>query len=354
MSTITVKNSKTYSVHIESGISEKCGELIKKACRGEKILIVSDNNVYPIYGEKIAEILEKENYNVCNYVVEPGEKSKNIENLAGILSFLAQHEFTRSDVLCTLGGGVVGDLGALAAGMFNRGIKLAAIPTSLLAMVDSSVGGKTAIDLPEGKNLAGMFYQPDIVICDPDMLKTLPCEFVKDGFAEVVKYGVIKSESLFEKLNAVDLGSFAENKELAESIITECVAIKRDVVGEDEFDNGIRQILNFGHTIGHCIELLSNYEIPHGTAVSIGMVSITKACSEKNICSADCYERLTALISRHDMAKELPFIKTDIVKSALHDKKRKGNNITLVLPKSIGECELRKISVDEISEYIGE
>lgn len=354
MSIVTVKNSKEYSVHVECGILEDCGTLVREACGGQKILIVSDENVYLIYGEKVTEMLETSGYSVCHYVIAPGEKSKNIENLSKILSFLAQNEFTRSDVLCTLGGGVVGDLGALAAGMFNRGIKLAAIPTSLLAMVDSSVGGKTAIDLPEGKNLAGMFYQPDVVICDPTVLKTLPYEFMKDGFAEVIKYGVIKSEGLFEKLFNIDLNSFAEHKELAESIISECVSIKSKVVCEDEYDNGIRQILNFGHTIGHCIELLSNYEIPHGTAVSIGMVSITKSCNEKNICTADSYDRLTELIEKHGMAKTLPFEKSEIVKSALHDKKRKGDMITLVLPKNIGSCELRKISIDEISEYIGE
>ncbi|MBE7065608.1 MAG: 3-dehydroquinate synthase [Ruminococcaceae bacterium] len=354
MSIITVKNSKTYNVHIETGLFKCCGDLIKKACGGEKILIVSDDNVYPIYGKVLTDILEKAGYKVCSFVIEHGEKSKNITNLAGILSYLAQNEFTRSDCLCTLGGGVVGDLGALAAGMFNRGIKLAAIPTSLLAMVDSSVGGKTAIDLPEGKNLAGMFYQPDIVICDPAMLRTLPYEFMKDGFAEVIKYGVIKSESLFKKLNDVDLKTFADEKEKAEDIISECVAIKRDVVGEDEFDNGLRQILNFGHTIAHCIELLSNYEIPHGTAVSIGMVSITKASAQKDICPESCYADLLKLTEKHGMATLLPFEKSEIFNAALHDKKRKGNSITLVLPLGIGECELRKIPVEEITEYIGE
>ncbi|MBQ8164873.1 MAG: 3-dehydroquinate synthase [Clostridia bacterium] len=353
MSVITVKNSKTYNVHIENGIFGKCGDMIKTACGGEKVIIISDDNVYPIYGAELTLALQNSGYTVCHFVIENGEKSKNITNFAKILSFMAQNEFTRSDCLCTLGGGVVGDLGALAAGMFNRGIKLAAIPTSLLAMVDSSVGGKTAIDLPEGKNLAGMFFQPDIVICDPAMLKTLPYEFMKDGFAEVIKYGVIKSEGLFKKLFEVDLKTFTDDKEKAEDIISECVAIKRDVVGEDEFDNGLRQILNFGHTIAHCIELLSNYEIPHGTAVSMGMVSITKASAGKEICPESCYEDLLKLIEKHEMASELPFEKGKIFKAALHDKKRKGNRMTVVVPVKIGECELKKISVEEIIDYIG-
>ncbi len=354
MKTIVVNNSKKYDVIVGYGVLNGCGNRINAACGGEKVFIVSDDNVYPIYGDLLTKELESCGYEVYNFVIAHGEQSKNIENLAKILSLLAQNTFSRTDILCTLGGGVVGDLGALAAGMYNRGIKLAAIPTSLLAMVDSSVGGKTAVDLPEGKNLAGMFYQPDIVICDCSLLKTLPMEFKQDGFAEVIKYGVIASEGLFELLKEVALHNVCDDTDVLETIISKCVEIKRDIVNEDEFDTGKRQLLNFGHTIGHSIELLSDYTIPHGNAVAMGMASISIASAKLGICAFECADDVVLMLKQHGLPYTLPYKKDEIAKVSIHDKKRTGKNITIVIPEKIGTCILHKISQTEIIDYIGE
>lgn len=355
MKTIRVENSKKYEILIERGLLARSGALIRKACGGVKAVVVSDDNVYPLHGAMLEKTLAENGYEVSRFVIPHGEPSKNTEMLVALLRFLAQHDFSRSDVVCTLGGGVVGDFGALAAGLFNRGMPLAAIPTSLLAMVDSSVGGKTAVDLPEGKNLVGMFYQPDIVICDCDLLHTLPAAFFSDGMAEVIKYGMIASESLFEKLKAYNTESLSgeAGKTVLEDIIEECVSIKRDIVNADEFDRGQRQLLNFGHTIAHGIEQLSGYTIPHGSAVAIGMVSITTACAERNMCGEICTAEIRKMVSQYDLPNELPFGADALAKAAVHDKKRSGGEITIVVPEKIGRCVLHKIPVARMIEFIG-
>ena len=355
MKTIKVENSKKYEILIERGLLTRSGALIRKACGGSKAVIVSDDNVYPLHGAMLEKTLAENGYEVSHFVIPHGEPSKNTELLVLLLRFLAQNDFSRSDVVCTLGGGVVGDFGALAAGLFNRGMPLAAIPTSLLAMVDSSVGGKTAVDLPEGKNLVGMFYQPDIVICDCDLLHTLPAAFFSDGMAEVIKYGMIASESLFEKLKLYNTASLSgeEGKAVLEDIIEECVSIKRDIVNADEFDRGQRQLLNFGHTIAHCIEQLSGYTIAHGSAVAAGMVSITRACAEKKMCGENCVEEIRKMVLQYDLPAELPFDADALAKAAVHDKKRSGGEITIVVPEKIGRCVLHKIPVARIIEFIG-
>ncbi len=355
MTTVNVNNSKNYNVIIDGGILKRSGEIIRNACGGNIAVIVSDDNVYPLYGEILKAQLEENGYKTESFIIKHGEQSKNTDNLVELLRFLAQHDVSRSDVICTLGGGVVGDFGALAAGMFNRGMPLAAIPTSLLAMVDSSVGGKTAVDLPEGKNLVGMFYQPDVVICDYELLKTLTPEFFADGMAEVIKYGVISGESLFELLEKCDgeaLRTLADG-ELAESIIAECIEIKRGVVCEDEFDRGLRQLLNFGHTIAHGIEQQSGYTIFHGNAVSAGMVSISRAYAKMGKCDLQIPEKIEALVKKFGLPSELPFEKEALAKAAIHDKKRMGTSITVVVPERIGRCVLEKIPIVKMIDYIG-
>ncbi len=355
MTVIKVDSSKKYDVMIGAGLLKQCGSIVRQNCGGNIAVIVSDDNVYPLYGEILKGELEKNGYKVETFIIKHGEQSKNTDNLVELLRFLAKNDVSRSDVICTLGGGVVGDFGALAAGMFNRGMPLAAIPTSLLAMVDSSVGGKTAVDLPEGKNLVGMFYQPDVVICDYELLKTLTPEFFADGMAEVIKYGVISSESLFELLEGSDpeqlkgLSDYA----LAEKIIAECISIKRDIVGEDEFDKGLRQLLNFGHTIAHGIEKLSGYTIFHGNAVSAGMVSISRAYAKMGKCDSSVSARIEALVKKFALPSELPFSAEELAHAAVHDKKRMGKNITVVVPEKIGHSVLEKIPVENIINYIG-
>ena len=276
MKSVKISVSKEYEVLIGHGLINDCGEL----CRGVlaesvKAAVISDDNVAPLYLERVKAALEKAGFAVVSFVFPHGESSKNGGTYLEILNFLAENQITRTDALIALGGGVVGDITGFAAATYLRGIRFVQIPTSLLAMVDSSVGGKTAIDLPAGKNLAGAFCQPELVICDLDTLDTLSDAFFTDGCAEVIKYGILKDEALFAHLEEKAQGFDREY------VISRCVELKRDYVTEDEFDTGLRMMLNLGHTVGHAIEKLSAYSVPHGSAVAMGMAIIARACAAR-------------------------------------------------------------------------
>jgi len=248
-----------------------------------------------------------------------------------------------------LGGGVVGDMAGFAAATYLRGVPFAQIPTTLLAMVDSSVGGKTAVDLPAGKNLAGAFYQPGIVLCDYETLRTLPTEVYYDGCAEMIKHGVILSAELFELLKepiSVGMG------EVMEDVIARNVTIKRDIVAADEKETGIRQILNFGHTIGHGIEKHSDYRVTHGKAVAIGMVIASRAASRMGLCGEDCHREIVEAVKRYQLPTETDIPAEKLIEAAFFDKKRKGQYITLILPERIGKCAAKIFSMDELGAFI--
>ena len=285
-------------------------------------------------------------YETVKFVFEHGEKSKNIITYASLLNFLAENKLTRSDAIVAFGGGVVGDLAGFAAATYLRGIKYLQIPTTLLAMVDSSVGGKTAIDLDAGKNLCGAFYQPDIVICDYSLTKTLSKEIFADGCAEIIKYALIKDYDLFCHLkeNGEDFDR--------EYVISKCIQIKSDIVAADEFDGGIRQLLNYGHTIGHAIETLSNFSVTHGSAVAAGMAIIARACALKGSCQDSCAGDTIELIKKFNLPVNTGYSSLSLASVIENDKKRKGNNVTLVLPEKTGSCILKKYPVNEISGFI--
>ena len=271
MNTVTVSASKTYNILIGPGILSELGPRVRSLGKAQKVCLVSETSVFPLWGETALSSLKDAGFDVCSYVFPAGEESKNGENLLKLLNFLAENGLTRSDILVALGGGVTGDLAGFAASCFLRGIRFVQVPTTLLAAVDSSVGGKTAVDLPAGKNLAGAFWQPSLVICDTDTLDTLPVDIFRDGCAEVIKYGILYDPKLFAHL---------EEKGLAfdrEAVITRCVELKRDVVMEDEFDTGARMKLNLGHTIGHGVEARSNFTLSHGKSVAIGMAIVCRA-----------------------------------------------------------------------------
>lgn len=342
MKRVKVEASLTYEVLIERGILACAGKLIKTVTKGETAVIVSETNVYPLYGEILKSSLEKEGYKVISFVFPAGEESKNTDTLVNLWEFLAENHITRSDTLIALGGGVTGDLTGFAAATFLRGIKYIGIPTTLLSMVDSSVGGKTAVDLKSGKNLAGAFYQPSLVICDPDTLKTLPDSVFADGMAEVIKYGMINlPEFLTELSGDMDICD----------IIETCVKDKRDIVNLDEKDSGLRQLLNFGHTPAHGIEHLSEFTVSHGSAVAIGMVIMTKASIKEGLCTADTLPVLKALLEKYSLPAELVFSPEEIAAPALNDKKRSGGNITLVIPEYAGKCTLKKVPVDSLKDF---
>ena len=269
----------SYPIYIEKGILAQSDKYIKKIYQGNKIMIISDDQVYGYYGELLTNVLKKE-FIVEHVIVPHGEQSKRFDILPSLYKALLNFKLTRTDLIIAFGGGVIGDLAGFVAATYLRGVKLVQIPTSLLAQVDSSVGGKVAVDLPEGKNLVGAFYHPKMVLIDPETLKTLPKRFINDGMGEVIKYGCIKDKELFDKINSYH--GFDELYQDIDEIIYRCVDIKRDVVERDQFDFGDRLLLNFGHTLGHAIEQYYQYQkYSHGEAVAIGMVQLTKIAEEK-------------------------------------------------------------------------
>ena len=326
----------SYPIHIENGILAKTGELVSEVFSGKKIMIVSDDNVFPLYGEIITKALSDSGFECYSFVLPHGEPTKSFQSLPKIYEALINAKLTRSDLLIALGGGVIGDLAGFAASSYLRGIKFVQIPTSLLAQVDSSVGGKVAVDLSQGKNLVGAFYHPKAVIIDPDVLNTLPDHFISDGMGEVIKYGCIKDKELFELL--CKHTSFDDLKPKLTQIIARCVDIKRIVVEADQFDLGERILLNFGHTLAHTIEQHFNYEREsHGEAVGIGMYQITKIAEEKGLTTSGCAEQIKKVLEIYKLPNNsnLPI---DVLTDAISlDKKNLNNHLNVVLLHDIGD-----------------
>ncbi len=346
MKKITVDTSKTYDILISPGLLDKTGEHVARVVKGRSAAIVTDDTVDALYGNRLAASLCSAGFKVVKYVIRHGESSKNAENFITLLNFFAHSKLTRVDSVIALGGGVVGDLAGFAASSYMRGIGFIQIPTTLLAAVDSSVGGKTAIDLDAGKNLAGTFYQPDLVLCDYTLMESLSDDVFREGIAEVIKYGVISDEKLFTMLRA-------PVKPQLEEIIARCVAIKRDIVSIDETEKGPRKLLNFGHTVGHAVEACSHYTISHGTAVAIGMAVMARACSKMGICDAQTSEQIVDLIKFCTLPVSADFSANELASASLSDKKRSGGMITLVVPEQIGLCVLRETPVSELEYIIG-
>lgn len=283
MKIINVKASSSYKIYIERGLLENCGKIIAETVKTRTVAVITDDIVDSLYYNTLENALKKEGFSVVKFVFKNGEASKSTETLNNIYTFLCENSITRSDCIIALGGGVVGDISGYAAATFLRGLQYIQIPTTLLAQIDSSVGGKTAIDLPCGKNLVGAFKQPACVICDPDVLSTLSEKILSDGMAEAIKYGMIRDEKLFELIASNNIENVNNS---IDEIIYKCISIKRDVVENDEFDTGERMILNFGHTLGHAVESYYNYETyTHGSAVAIGMYMITKKSCDDAVLS---------------------------------------------------------------------
>lgn len=345
MKTVTVNASTKYNIYIGDNIFNKTTEYLSEVFPSGKIAVVTDDNVDRLYGDKLIKLLSAK-YQTVKFVMEHGEKSKNITTYTALLNFLAENHLTRSDAILAFGGGVVGDLAGFAAATYLRGIKYLQMPTTLLAMVDSSVGGKTAIDLDAGKNLAGAFYQPAIVLCDYSLTKTLSDEIFTDGCAEIIKYALISDYDLYCHLN-----DFGKNFDM-EYVISRCVQIKSDIVSADEFDGGIRQLLNYGHTVGHSIEALSNFSVTHGSAVAIGMAIVANASAESGLCPYSCYENTIKLINKFSLPTITNYNANQITRIMENDKKRKGNKITFVVPESLGKCILKTYPIEETENFI--
>lgn len=345
MKQVTVNASSRYDILIGKGLLSKVGTLCAKTLGLCRLCVVTDDTVDALYFDTVSRSLTEAGFDVLKFVIPHGEASKSTASLVELLEFLASHHMTRSDCVITLGGGVVGDLGGFAAAVYLRGIRFVQIPTTLLAAVDSSVGGKTAVDLAAGKNLAGAFHQPSLVICDPDTLDTLPQKIFAEGCAEVIKYGVIQDRALFDRLRA-------GIREQAEEVIAACVEHKKNLVEQDEFDRGARQLLNLGHTVGHAIELCSAMEISHGDAVAMGMVIVTRASVQMGLCPRKDLDSLLSLLSAEHLPTVCPFSAHELTEAALNDKKRSGEHLTLVLPYAIGDSRLYKIPITELCALI--
>lgn len=346
MKRICVSASTQYDVYVGKNLISSAGSYISSVVSLGKAAIISDSNVFPLYGKTLSNSLTASGFQVVHYVIPAGEESKNGATYLNILNFLAENAVTRSDVVIALGGGVVGDITGFAAATFLRGVSYIQVPTSLLAMVDSSVGGKTAIDLPAGKNLAGAFYQPRLVICDLDVLNTLPRDVFCDGCAEIIKYGVLFDSALFNHLMENGLNFSRED------VISRCIELKRDVVTEDEFDRGLRQLLNLGHTIGHGIEAQSNFTISHGKAVATGMAIVAKSAAKFGICSEITYHEICKVLDKFYLPKETEFTAEALYQSALSDKKRSGQTVNLIVPIKIGQCIIQKTNTSDVKSYI--
>lgn len=346
MRIVDVHTSKRYEVRIGAGLLDSLGEEVAKLKGVRRVAVVSDSNVWPLYGSRAVKSLEDAGVDAFNFVFPAGEASKNGTTYLELLNRLAEAKLTRTDAIVALGGGVVGDLTGFAAATFLRGIRFVQVPTTLLAAVDSSVGGKTAIDLTAGKNLAGAFYQPNLVLCDLDTLKTLPEDVFRDGCAEVIKYGVLYDRDLFAQLR--EQGMAFEQ----ETVIARCVELKRDVVMEDEFDTGSRMKLNLGHTIGHGVEACSHYEISHGKAVAIGMAVVARAACACEMCGSETRDQILDTLCKFELPITTDFAADALFHSALSDKKRAGGTVNLIVPQNIGDCIIYKMPVENLESFI--
>lgn len=338
----------SYPIYIQKGILEHVIDYIQPIYQGKKIMIISDDQVYGYYGEKLFKQLES-CYEVGHIIVPHGEQSKRFDILPSLYSQLLSFQLTRSDLIIALGGGVIGDLAGFVASTFLRGVKFVQIPTSLLAQVDSSVGGKVAVDLPEGKNLVGAFKHPLLVLIDPLTLKTLDERFIHDGMGEVIKYGCIFDHSLFQRL--ASYLSFEELYEDIDEIIYRCVDIKRDVVERDQFDFGDRLLLNFGHTLGHAIEQYYHYEkYSHGEAVAIGMVQLTKIAEEKNLSFKGTSDIIKDICLKYNLPIFSDTKTDDLIEAISLDKKNLNKKLSLVLLKEIGNSYIYQSDLSLIKE----
>lgn len=338
MYTVHVEASVPYDILIGPGLLAKSGALIRKVFSPGKAAIITDSNVYPLYANTVKNSLSSAGFVPVEYVFPAGEQSKTLATLSDILEFLAENQMTRTDIVVALGGGVTGDMAGFAAAVYARGISFVQIPTTLLAAVDSSVGGKTAVDLKAGKNLAGAFHQPGLVLTDTDVISALSDQLLSEGAGEVIKYGVLKDPVLFSWMCEEGW------KEKLPEIILRCVEIKKDIVAQDEFDHGERKRLNLGHTFGHAIEKCTGFSVPHGFAVAIGTAIAAGAAGKKDICARIIQANKNCSLPCYSECNP-----TALAAAALTDKKRSGATIDLILPETIGECSIMNIPVENLT-----
>lgn len=347
MRRLTIATATPYDVLIARGLLDHVGDLIKDVLPQGHIQVVSDSNVAPLYAPRLLASLTQAGYTADLHVVEAGEGAKAIAVWQDLLESWAQKEVHRDALVCALGGGVVGDLTGFAAASYQRGMDFIQIPTTFLAAIDSSVGGKTAVNLQAGKNLVGAFHQPRMVLCDPESFTTLTDDVFREGVAEALKYGILSSPALFQRLK--DQAIAATSPDLADVIET-CVRIKNTFVEADTFDKGQRQQLNLGHTPAHAIEALSSYTIPHGQAVATGLAIMTRASEHKGIAQEGTAAQVEEALLTYDFSLTSPYAPDAMGQVSRRDKKAGQAGLTVVLPRSIGQADLFPMAYDDVTD----
>lgn len=342
MKTTVTTSTGEYPVITGHGILKDFADLTQICREGTKAAVVTDDNVAPLWLDRLLSVLPD---GTLRYVIPHGEKSKNWTLAGELLEKLAADGFCRDDTLVALGGGVVGDITGFVASVYMRGVPYVQVPTTLLAAIDSSVGGKTAVDLKAGKNLAGRIYPPKAVVCDLDTLATLPRSEWKCGLGEAVKYAVLAGGEIFD---IMENGAGAEN---LERLIDLCVDYKRRIVEADENEGGLRRLLNLGHTVGHAIEAESALGFPHGVCVAMGIKVIARASVSAGYLPKDEYLRISALLQKYGFP-ECPYPLRSVIMHAAHDKKISGGKINAVVIRGIGRCEAVPMTLDELKEFV--
>ena len=347
MTDIHVNTAKPYDIHIQKGLLEDAGSYTKSLTAAKKTMIITDSNVAPLYLKTVSDSIKAAQIQTESFIYEAGEQSKTLNTVSMIYDALSRFRMSRKDIIIALGGGVCGDMAGFAAATYLRGIDFIQIPTSLLSQVDSSVGGKTGVNITEGKNLVGAFHQPKAVLIDPFTLKTLKIQQIADGMGEIIKYGCISDSQFFNFLEQNDAMSNIEH------VIRTCITIKRDIVSRDEFESGERMLLNFGHTLGHAIEKLSGYkDITHGMAVGLGMIMITKASEKQGFTKKGCAQKISDLCKKYGIPTQCRYTFSELADAAKTDKKSTGSSINLVLLKDIGRSFIHNIKTDSLEEFI--
>ena len=353
MQTVHVETaSRAYDVLVGAHLIDSLGTRVREATGARRCCVVTETNVGPLYADAVERSLRAAGLDVAERMVfAAGEEHKTLATLGGLLEGLAERELTRDDVVVALGGGVTGDMGGLAAALYLRGVRVVQVPTSLLAMVDSSVGGKTAVDLAAGKNLVGAFWQPSLVVADVATLSTVPGELFRDSCGEVVKHAVLADEALLDALTEHPLTERRDERALVD-VVARNVSIKRDVVSADERERGLRQTLNLGHTVGHAIEAASDFSLGHGTCVAAGLCVVARAAAARGWCAPKTAARVEACVAAHGLPTGTDLATDELMRYVAHDKKRHEDTVNLVVPLEIGRCEVRAVSLEELRRLI--
>ena len=346
MRSVSVPASREYDIVIGSGALSELGDRLRSLTKAKTAVLVAGERVFPLYGQQVLRLLEQAGFHTASFVHPSGEGAKSLRVYGELLNFLSERQISRDDVLLSLGGGVTGDLAGFAAATYRRGMDFVQIPSSLLSMVDASVGGKTGVNLPAGKNLVGCFYQPKLVLCDCALLSTLPDEEYRSGCAEIIKTAMLHSPEFLASVRETPVS------EQYERVIATCVSFKRDLVVEDEFDRGRRQLLNFGHSIGHAIEVCSDYSLRHGEAVAAGMAMITRAAAAKEICGRGCFAALLDTLRAYGLSASCDISREKLREAMTNDKKRSGDALRLVVPEDLGRFRIESVPLPELDDWL--